>query len=194
MQHQYGFYYGSDGADPLADFDYAEDIGKPYGINYNKPMGCLDAAVTGSDFNVYYRHLGGNTRISKANEGDSVGEYYGGCYQTSEFADGVFKNGTYMPMYFTGTITGNAEEYFSFISENGTIDDSFTTGIYVYQWYKSGDSSRANDNITGFGALCLTEQLKSNIDTIGLYCLIVLQLIWITQSKNGQLDLEIFQH
>lgn len=145
-----GFYYGSDGADPLADFDYAEDIGKPYGINYNKPMGCLDAAVTGSDFNVYYRHLGGNTRISKANEGDSVGEYYGGCYQTSEFADGVFKNGTYMPMYFTGTITGNAEEYFSFISENGTINDSFTTGIYVYQWYKSGDSSRANDNITGF--------------------------------------------
>ena len=142
------FYYGKDGNG--VDFDYPEDIGKPYGINYNKPMGCLDTNVINSDFNTYYRHLGGNLRRSEGFAGTSLGDIYGGCYQTSEFADGVFKNGTYLPMYFTGTVTGNPDEYFSFISSNGGPTDTFNTGIYVYQWYKSGDSSNANENITGF--------------------------------------------
>ena len=142
------FYYGKNGDE--IDFDYQTDIGQPFGIDYNKPVGCLDYAVTGTDFNTYYRHLGGNTVLAAADFGTVVGKKYEGCYQTSEFADGRFKNGTYLPMYFTGMITGNPEEYFSFISSLGSDTDTFNTGIYVYQWYKSGDSSNANANLTGF--------------------------------------------
>jgi hypothetical protein len=146
------FYYASDGNE--VDFDYAEDIGKPFGIYYNRPEGCLSNAVTGTDFNTYYRHLGGNTLASAASDGDSRGDKYDGCYQTSEFADGIFKNGTYVPMYFTGTIELNAEEYFSFIDSNfaqpADVENwRWQTGIYVYQWYKDADMSDPN-SVTGF--------------------------------------------
>ena len=145
------FYYARDGL--LSDFNFAETIGKPYGIDYNKAPNCMQEAVTSGDFNTFYRHLGGNRRAEQgfANNPPDIGDIYSGCYQASEFADGIFKNGTYVPMYFTGTLTGNSTEYISFINdEELSPPNRWETGVFVYQWYKSGDRSNANENITGF--------------------------------------------
>lgn len=142
-----GFYH----LDTSADFDsFSEDIGIPFGIHYNKPPNCFDSSVTGTNFNTHYRHLGGNLRAEQASAGSAIGDFYTGCFQASEFADGIFKNGTYVPMYFTGIITGNANEYTTFIDED-ELDPpaSWSTGIYVYQWYKDGDRSQPN-KITGY--------------------------------------------
>lgn len=143
------FYYARDGA--LQDFNFADTIGIPYGVDYNKATNCMQSAIVNSDFNTYYRHLGANLRAEQAFDGTAKGDIYTGCYQSSEFADGIFKNGTYVPMYFTGIVTGNASEYLSFIDDLEVVPPSYwETGIYVYQWYKSGDRSNANENITGF--------------------------------------------
>lgn len=143
------FYYAQDSFN--VDFDFANEIGRLYGLNYNKPTGCMSPAVSASDFNTYYRHLGGNTVAEQASAGTAKGDFYTGCFQTSEYADGIFKNGTYVPMYFTGWVTGNATEYNTFIDDTeGNPPATWETGIYVYQWYKSGDRSNANDNIDGF--------------------------------------------
>lgn len=140
-----GFYYLTD---PSFD-NYAEDIGIPFGIHYNKPTNCFDESITG-EFNKYYRHLGGNLRAERASFGESVGDIYTGCFQASEFVDGIFKNGTYVPMYFTGIITGNAQEYATFIDASAVDPpSSWSTGIYAYQWYESGDRSRAS-SISGY--------------------------------------------
>ncbi|NDG52614.1 MAG: hypothetical protein EBY39_06270 [Flavobacteriia bacterium] len=145
------FYHGMDGTG--VDFNYAKDIGQEFGLYYNRPTGCLSTGVIGTDFNSFYRHIGGNTLAKLASPGTTRGETYEGCYQTSEFADGIFKNGTYVPMYWTGIITGNAEEYYSFIDQTFVPNDPETfqweTGVYVYQWYKDADRSDAN-SITGF--------------------------------------------
>ena len=143
-----GFYHLSSDT----DFDnYSQDIGIPFGIHYNKPPNCFDASVHNSDFNTYYRHLGANTRATKGVLGTNIGDIYTGCFQASEFADGIFKNGTYTPMYFTGIITGNAAEYVTFIDANAGLNApaSWSTGIYVYQWYEGADRSD-QANLTGY--------------------------------------------
>ena len=137
------------------DFDnYSQDIGTPFGIHYNKPPNCFDASVTDSDFNTYYRHLGANTRATEGVLGEEIGNIYTGCFQASEFADGIFKNGTYTPMYFTGMLTGNADEYRTFIDQNeGTPPASWSSGIYVYQWYEGADRSDQANLMGYFGFL-----------------------------------------
>lgn len=151
-----GFYYLNDGGDD--DVDYSSQIGS-LGIDYNKPPNCHSFAITGSDFNRYYRHIGANTiaaerTIITDNDGSSFtkGDVYTGCYQASEYIDGIFKVGTYNLMKFTGIITGNADEYNTFIdnSAGATAPEFWSSGVYVYQWYKSGDQSDANSNIDGY--------------------------------------------
>lgn len=145
-----GFYHAINGS-PSVDFDnYSKDIGVPFGVHYNKPPNCFDPSVNNSEFNEYYRHLGANRRAESASLGAVEGDIYTGCFQASEFADGIFKNGTYTPMYFTGMLTGNADEYKTFIDQNeATPPASWSSGIYVYQWYKSGDRSNPS-NLTGY--------------------------------------------
>ena len=153
------FYYGTDGVD--TDFDYSEDIGKKHGIRYNRPTGCFDSSIIDSDFNVFYRHLGGNTFAEVGALGVNIGDIYTGCYQASEFADGLFKNGTYSPMSFSGMVTGTNEEYSTFISSTLPPQD-FSTGVFVYQWYKSGDKSSVN-NLTGYYGLMTGQYMDEEI-------------------------------
>jgi hypothetical protein len=151
------FYYAIDNIN--VDFDFAEEIGKKYSIDYNKPSGCFDSSIINSDFNSYYRHLGGNRVAEQASLGTAKGDIYTGCFQTSEYADGIFKNGTYVPMFFTGWLTGNATEYQTFIDDTeGSPPAEWRTGVYVYQWYKSGDRSDANSNIDGFFGFLSNQQ------------------------------------
>lgn len=152
--HYNQFNYGYDNNEE--DFDFSKDIGQKYGIRYNRPSpggsGCMDPAIHFGDFNTYYRHIGNNAIAMSATPGTNVGERYSGCYQTSEWADGIYKNGTYTPMMWTGTITGNNVDYKYFIDFSSTIATNpayWETGVYIYQWYKSGDRSDAS-SIRGF--------------------------------------------
>lgn len=148
--HYTNFYYGSDGND--IDFRYSEEIGQQYGIKYNRAPNCLQSSITATDFNEFYRHIGGNLIAQTSSFGTSVGDRYTGCYQTSEFADGIYKNGTYTPMMWTGMITGNNVDYENFIDDAGNpalYPEFWKTGVYIYQWYKNADRSDAN-SITGF--------------------------------------------
>ena len=185
------FYYALDSAG--ANFDFAEQIGKRYGVDYNKPIGCMSPAVMNSDFNSYYRHLGGNLLAEQAFAGNQIADIYTGCFQSSEFADGIFKNGTYVPMFWSGIITGDAIAYNSFIDDTEVAPPEFwSTGIYVYQWYKSGDRSNGNDNITGyFGFLTgefknesLHRHYKSLLDNHGPVNLGTPLKSWNVQSGN----------
>ena len=151
-----GLYYLRDLFDTDGNINYSDTIGS-MGLTYNRMPNCLDSAITGSDFNEFYRHVGANTFAITSelieNDGSDldIGDSYTGCYQASEYVDGIFKVGTYTLMKFTGVITGNAQEYLTFIDSNiATAPDSWSSGIYVYQWYKSGDQSHANNNIDGF--------------------------------------------
>ena len=152
-------YHLNDGSD---DIPYSQNIGIPLGINYNRFPNCSNDSLTGSEFNNYYRHVGGYEGNVFASFVDTV-DYgstdleagnvhaYTGCFQTSEYIDGKYKIGTYNFMQFTGMINGNDSEYLTFIDDSiGTAPASWSSGVYVYQWYKSGDQSNPNDNIEGF--------------------------------------------
>ena len=139
------FYYLKDNY--YVDVDYSSEIGQEYGLDYLKAPNCIDPNVSSSDFTTYYRHYGANT---VAFEGILGQDFNTGCFQASEFADGIYKNGTYVPMMWTGLITGNSVDYTNFIDDGESFPPDFwETGVYIYQWYTSGDRSIA-DNITGF--------------------------------------------
>jgi hypothetical protein len=137
------------------DIDYSRDISK-YLLDYSIPPNCFDTNISsdGSTFNQYYRILGGGPiLVASPEQGSSRGEYYTGCFQSSDFIDGKYKNGTMMPMYWTGIITGNADGYTTFIDdEELTPPSNWQTGFYVYQWYPSGNQAQAN-SLTGFFGL-----------------------------------------
>lgn len=142
-----------------ADVNFSVDLGNPFGIDYNKATNCMDERVSNSDFNVYYRHLGGNLLAEESDEGNSKGDHYSGCYQASEFADGIFKNGTYVPMLFSGIVTGNAEEYETLLNDLSSEPTGFASGIFCYQWYPSGDRSMQN-NVHGVYGLMTGDYLN----------------------------------
>ena len=77
--------------------------------------------------------------------------------QPSEWADGLFKNGTYRPMMFTGTITGHLAHWDTFFGDkfNSEKRESWETGVYVFQYYESGDAHRPNQ-IKGWWGLTST--------------------------------------
>lgn len=138
------------------DINYVNNIGT-LGLGYNKLQNCLSNAITGTDFNSYYRHIGANTIAVQASTKDydpadsiAKGDAYTGCYQASEYLDGIFKIGTYTLMKFTGIIEGNADEYTTFIDSVGTAPASWSSGVYAYQWYNNADQSRPNENISGY--------------------------------------------
>ena len=157
------------------NIEYVNDIGQKYLTHYNKPPNCFDSNISGpnSEFNQFYRLIGGvDALISTPSQGSAAGNYYTGCYQSSEFIDGKYKNGTMMPMYWTGIITGNADGYTTFIDNNNAFPpNNWQTGFYVYQWYPSGDQSIAN-NITGFFGLMTgqynNEELQKHYQSVAL--------------------------
>ena len=75
----------------------------------------------------------------------------------SEFADGLWKNGTYRPMIFTGIITGHERHWDTFFGDkfNSEKRDNWETGVYVFQYYESGDAHRPNQ-IKGWWGLSST--------------------------------------
>jgi hypothetical protein len=166
-----GFYW----IDYYGNTDYSKDIGQKYMENYNKPPNCFDSKISSStsEFNQFYRLIGGVDSLIGTNiQGFESGDYYTGCYQSSEFIDGKYKNGTMMPMYWTGIITGNADGYTTFIDNNNAFPpNNWQTGFYVYQWYPSGDQSIAN-NITGFFGLMTgqynNEELQKHYQSVAL--------------------------
>jgi hypothetical protein len=87
---------------------------------------------------------------------------FGQSYDTmglkpSEFADGLWKNGTYRPMIFTGIITGRQSHWDTFFGDrfNAEKRDNWETGVYVFQYYESGDAHRPNE-IKGWWGLSST--------------------------------------
>lgn len=86
------------------------------------------------------------------------GETYGVMALTpSEFGDGLMKNGTYRPMMFTGTITGHEAHWESFFGDKFNMEKrpNWSTGVYVFQYYESGDAHRPN-RIKGWFGLITT--------------------------------------
>ena len=73
----------------------------------------------------------------------------------SEYADGLFKNGTYRPMWFTGTVTGRLAHWESFFGDtyNAEKRENWQTGAYVFQYFESGDAHRPNKIQGNFGIL-----------------------------------------
>lgn len=84
------------------------------------------------------------------------GQRFGSMALTpSEFGDGLMKNGTYRPMMFTGEITGRLAHWNSFFGNRFESEkrESWRTGVYVFQYYESGDAHRPNQIKGWFGLL-----------------------------------------
>ena len=114
-----GIYYGS---------QYSLDVGVPYGINYAKYPDCAHDDV------VRFKYQNGIAT---------------GCFNTSEIADGNLKVGTYRHMLFTGMINGDGADYAAFYNAAGNGGLDWSSGIYSYQFYPSGDDSNL-DSINGW--------------------------------------------
>jgi NAD-dependent dihydropyrimidine dehydrogenase PreA subunit len=82
-------------------------------------------------------------------------EFYSKALTPSEYADGLFKNGTYRPMWFTGTVTGRLAHWESFFGNtyNAEKRENWQTGAYVFQYFESGDAHRPNKIQGNFGIL-----------------------------------------
>ena len=92
----------------------------------------------------YYQYLFGQYEVISA-------------LSPSEWADGLYKNGTYRPMMFTGTITGHLAHWETILGDkfNSEKRQSWETGVYVFQYYQSGDAHRPNQ-IKGWWGLTST--------------------------------------
>lgn len=110
--------------------EYATQVGI-YGLDYNKTPHCNDV----------------NVKAFKSQYGI---EQKTGCFQVSEFADGIYKAGTFRPMMFTGLISGGGTDYAEvFNSANPDGVTLFNSGVYVFQMFPSGDDSLLS-NISGY--------------------------------------------
>ncbi len=118
-----GGYLDGSGSD-----EYMREVGS-FGLDYNKTPHCLETGV--QEFKKQY-----------GIEGRS------GCFQASEFIDGIYKAGTFRPMMFTGTISGNNADYAE-VYENGVTVGAWSSGVYVFQVFPSGDDSQLS-KISGY--------------------------------------------
>lgn len=130
-------FYFNDGYGP----EYSSEVGIPYGINYAKYPEC------------------DNDNVRDFKEGYGIAT---GCFNTVEQADGKYKVGTYRPMLFTGTIEGNASDYTHFYGAAGNPGGNWSSGVYVYQFYPSGDDSDL-DSISGWaGNMAVTTNSETH--------------------------------
>ena len=157
----YDFYGISDfGETHIGSQRYASGIGR-FNYKYHFPANetgfansreAIDAGLNPPSPNTadYYQWLFGNYEGIKG-------------LQPSEWADGLYKNGTYRPMMFTGTITGHLRHWDTFFGNkhNAEKRDSWETGVYVFQYYESGDAHRPNRIKGWFG---LTSTGSGNFD------------------------------
>ena len=107
--------------------EYIREVGL-FGLDYNKTPHCLETGVQ-----AFKKQYG--------IEGRS------GCFQGSEFIDGIYKAGTFRPMMFTGTISGNME--YAEVYDNGQTVVAWSSGVYVFQVFPSGDDSQLS-KISGY--------------------------------------------
>ena len=126
--HPYGFDAGLDADGIQYGPQYSLDIGVPYGINYAKYPECIHDDV------VRFKDQNGIAT---------------GCFNTLEIADGNLKVGTYRHMLFTGMINGDGADYATFYDAGGNGSVDWSSGIYAYQFYPSGDDSNL-DSISGW--------------------------------------------
>ena len=150
--YTYDFYNIDDNGNYVGSDEFITDIGI-YGINYNKVGNCSD-----SNLNDFFQEYG---------IGDSSPT--GACLRGSEFIDGRYKIGTYRPMLFTGTITGNEDDY-DYIYDNVTPGPTnWSSGVYVFQMFPSGDDSLLSNisgyvgNIDELSSIDLINEYKRNI-------------------------------
>tara|TARA_B100002019_G_scaffold293175_1_gene319151 strand:+ start:975 stop:2942 length:1968 start_codon:yes stop_codon:yes gene_type:complete len=117
------FYSLDANADGSGSEEFSANVGI-YGLNYNRTPHCADTNVQ-------------SFKSTYGVEGKS------GCFQTSEFMDGIYRVGTYRPMMFTGNVTGNGTDFSElFDSSNPNGITEFSSGVYVFQIYPSGNDSQ----------------------------------------------------
>jgi len=131
--------------DGTYDFYLIDTDGDLYGVQQEY----IDLGIQGVDYNkIGQCH---SSSLSDFFEVYGIGENQttGACLKTSEHIDGKYKIGTYRPMLFTGTLTGNAYD-FENVFDAANVDGvtSWSSGVYVFQMYPSGDDSLLS-NISG---------------------------------------------